>query len=113
MGFYCVRVESIIDNHKPRKEPLASDLIGEGYDGFANKDYKDVLAEGQDEKGHIYDISVTSIREMPVESDRQATKKAIMSLLWFGVPKRRILRLLGIGRTLFCKLVKETRQEIG
>lgn len=38
-GFYCPGMEMVIDNKSPLREPLASDLIGEGYEGFVNKTF--------------------------------------------------------------------------
>jgi hypothetical protein len=113
VGFYCPGMEALVDNQKHRKEPLASDLIGEGYEGFTNRDYLDALNEGVALKVEIHDMSVEDIREMACGSDRQAISKAIMSLMWFGIPKRRILRLLGIGRTFFYEIIKEAKKDYG
>jgi hypothetical protein len=113
VGHYCIGLEMIINNKSPLKEPLANDLIGEGYEGFTNKSYLDVLNDGADQKERIHDMSVDAIREMATGTVRQDLKKAILSLLWFGVPKVTIRRLLRIGRTLFADIVKEAKKEYG
>lgn len=109
-GFYCPRLESIVDNHKPRKEPLASDLIGDGYEGFANRDYKDVLGDlWQDvEKGKkgFRAALKRRIDKMPMRKTTQIDLKIVACLLWFGFPPSIVMRVLRIGKTKFYGMLK-------
>ena len=107
---FCPALTAYLDNDTPSKEPLASDLIGEGYNDFVNRDYKAVLCDGKDSKDEVYACSLDDIKDMPCGSDMQIITKAIMAMMWFGLPKKKIMHLLRIGRTFFYKAVKEARE---
>lgn len=95
-GFYCPGFESLIDNKTPRKEPLAADLIGEGYDGFVNRDYKDVMGEVRESKEQEHGRRHEQIMEMPDDKLVDLKRKCIAAMLFFGVGVDKIAHLLRV-----------------
>lgn len=102
-GFYCPGMEIYIDNKKPRKEPLASDLIGEAYNEFVDRDYKDVLSrmrqDKEDDPKRRRDEHIkmhNRIIKMPDDRYSDLRGKAIAALLFFGVDPNKAARILKI-----------------
>lgn len=110
---FCPPLAEISDGNVPCKEPLASEVIGQGYEAFANRDYKEVLITNMETKERIYSMCIDGIKAMEVGSDRQTMKKAILSMLWFEIPKKDIRHILRIGRTLFYDIIQEAKKEFG
>jgi len=110
---FCVRMTAYVDNDTPCREPLASEVIGQGYEAFANRDYKEAMITNMETKERIYSMCIDGIKAMEVGSDRQTMKKAILSMLWFEIPKKDIRHILRIGRTLFYDIIQEAKKEFG
>ncbi len=104
-GFYCPGMEQVIDNHKPLKEPLTSDLMDEGHDEFLSRDYKDVLNETRRGKEDEHTRRHDQIVAMPYGSAKELKLKAIAALLFFGIPHAKIMRVLGLAERTFYWLV--------
>jgi hypothetical protein len=96
VGSYCPGMEIVINNQKPLKEPLASDLIGEGYEGFTNQDYKDVMNEIGKNKKEEHITRHWQIMEMPDSKFIDLRQKCIAALLFFGVTPVKIAQVLKV-----------------
>jgi len=103
-GFYCPGMEMMIDNKTPRKEPLAADLIGEGYDGFVGKDYKEVLGSIRESKEDEHKRRHEQIMDMPDDTASDLTLKAIAALAFFYITPAKIQRVLKIAKTTFYRM---------
>jgi hypothetical protein len=103
-GFYCPRPEEVINHKTHRKEPLASDLIGEGYDGFVNRSYLDVLNEMGETRAAEHKRRHDQIMGMPDEGHDNLIRKAIAALAFFGVSAVDTISILRIAKTTFYRL---------
>ena len=97
-----------LNNDRPCREPLASEVIGQGYEAFANKDYKDVLTDLCEGKEVFSEKYRELVRLMPARSAAQVNLKVVACLLWFGIPANVIMRVLRVGKTTFYKAIKKT-----
>lgn len=103
-GFYCPGMEAIIDNRKPRREPLVSDL----YEGeIATEDYKDVLNRMAESKTATNEYNEHKIRNMPMKDVEDIKRKAIACMTYFGIEPKWIMQILSISRATFYKIVKK------
>lgn len=105
IGHYCPGMEMVIDNKSPRKEPLASDLIGEGYEGFTNKDYKDVLGEVRESKDEEHRRRHEQIMDMPDNTTLELRMKMIAAALFFNIPHAKVIKVLHLAERTFYRLV--------
>lgn len=103
---FCPPLTEISDGNAPCKEPLASEIIGEGYDGFVNRDYKEVLLALCSGKAALTEEHKIMIEAMPVKTTEQMNVKIMACLLWFGIPANVIMRVLRVGKTKFYKTIK-------
>lgn len=103
---FCPPLMDAIDGNTPCREPLASEIIGEGYEMFANKDYKEVLVDLCAGKEALREEYRERIQAMPSRTAAQINIKIIACLLWFGIPASVIMRVLRVGKTTFYKAIK-------
>jgi hypothetical protein len=103
---FCPPLAEISDGNVPCKEPLASEVIGQGYEAFANQDYKEVLLALCEGKEVFTEKYRELVRLMPARSAAQINLKVVACLLWFGIPAHTIMRVLRVGKTTFYKAIK-------
>lgn len=101
---FCPALTAYLDNDTPSKEPLASDLIGEGYEGFANKDYKVVLNEAGENRQEERARRFEQIQDMPCSKFADAQMKAVAILLWHRFSPHTVMSLLRLGKSRFYEL---------
>ena len=109
---FCPPLMDKIDGNTPCKEPLASEIMGAGYEGFANLDYKEVLSALCSGKAMFVDEYRGKIEGMPTATTTQINIKVVACLLWFGVPATVIMRVFRIGKTKFYAMIKEKPLEV-
>ena len=107
IGFYCPGYEEVIDNKRPLKEPLAADLIAEGYEGFIGKDYKEVINEVADAKTVERGKRRVDILGMPEERFSDLTRKAVAAMAYFKICPENICRALRIARSTFYRMFED------
>ena len=111
-GFYCAKMEEAIDHYEHSKEPLASDLMGEGYEGFANRDYKEVINEVGEMREDSHDRWEDKASDLPMGKWENIRKKAITHLLNTGMTKRQIMRLFRISERTFYRTIQINKEEV-
>lgn len=98
---FCPPLAEISDGNVPCKEVLASEVCGEGYEAFANRDYKDVLNEVQDNKTTEHTRRHDEIMAMPDEQFTDLLKKAVAALAFFEISARKSMRVLKLAERTF------------
>lgn len=71
-GRYCPGLECLIGHNKSGREMPAADLMGEGYEGYVDRDYKARMIEGWEAGDRVREMSVEDIRVMPASTAKQA-----------------------------------------
>jgi hypothetical protein len=96
----------IMDGNTPCKEPLISDLAGDSYGEFINKDYKAILNDLREGKATFSEKYLERIKALPARTDQEIYCKIVACLLWFDMPARIIMRGVRIGKTWFYERLK-------
>jgi hypothetical protein len=110
---FCPGLAAFLDNNTPLREPLARDVIHEQYEQFVSRDYKDVFNEVSEstEQCHVHLLEAIESLSLGV-SDKDQRLRAVLCLLWFGMPVRAIMQVLRVGRSAFYELVREAKGRV-
>jgi len=98
---FCPPLMDKTDGNMPCKEVLASEVYGEGYEAFANRDYKDVLNEVQETKTTEHTRRHDQIMAMPDDQYTDLLKKAVAALAFFEVSACKSMRVLKLAERTF------------
>jgi len=98
---FCPPLMDKIDGNTPCKEPLASEIMGAGYEGFVNLDYKDVLNASRESKETEHARRHDQIMEMPIDTYSHLVKKAVAALAFFDVSADASMRVLNLAERTF------------
>ena len=110
---FCPPLMDKADGNVPCKEPLTGDVINEQYEQMISRDYKDVLNEVSESTEQCHVHLLEAIRSLSLGvSDKDQRLRAVLCLLWFGMPVRAIMQVLRLGRSAFYELVREAKRQL-
>lgn len=103
---FCPGLAAYLDNNTPLREPLTGDIIHEQYEQFVSRDYKEVLGSLCAGKIEFTDEALAIISVMPDRTANDLRVKAICSMLFFGLSRDQIMRVLGVAERTFYRILK-------